>query len=106
MVWNLEIGQKHSQTGNLHGNIFEIWISRFISWLAWISDVRQFVTNSEKTPRKKITDGSCENCCGAVDLGSNTVSKPGKLAIDDGGGTFANWLNIGTGPAAMEYSKN
>lgn len=38
----------------------------------------------------QFTDGSCENCCGAVDLGSNTVSKPGKLAIDDGGGTFAN----------------
>lgn len=45
------------------------------------------------------TCGSWEYCCGgAVDLGSNTPpalgsnteSKPGKLAIDDGGGTLTN----------------
>lgn len=47
------------------------------------------------------TCGSWEYCCccGVVAvLGSNTESKPGKLAIDDGGGTFANWLNVGTAP--------
>lgn len=38
------------------------------------------------------TCGSCEYCCWiGVALGSKTASKPGKLAIDDGGGgTFAN----------------
>lgn len=43
------------------------------------------------------TCGSCEYWAAApAALGSKTASSPGKLAIDDGGGTFANWLNVGT----------
>lgn len=50
----------------------------------------------------------CCCCCGVAAtaavavLGSNTESRPGKLAIDDGGGTFANWLNVGTAPATRQ----
>lgn len=71
--------------------------------MRWIF-IMEFLSSLE------CTCGSWEYCCGdavdlgsntAPDLGSNTDSNPGKLAIDDGGGTLANWLNVGIAPAKV-----